>query len=98
MVVSIVSCNCDEGARLFLPALVLLDALAYSAVSHSSNSFLCLFFVLLKLLANFLSVFYHIVSDFPEPSIYLLVFLFVVGKILPETLLLVSLAIFCLKF
>ena len=48
MVLSIVSCNCDEGARLFLPALVLLDPLAYSAVSHFSNSFLCLFCVSLS--------------------------------------------------
>ena len=43
MVLSIVSCNCDEGAWLFLPLLVLLASLASSALSQSSNSSLCLF-------------------------------------------------------
>ena len=52
MVLSIVSCNCDEGAWLFLPVVVLLAPLAFSAVSHSSTSFLCLF-CFFKLVANF---------------------------------------------
>ena len=38
MILSIASCNCDEGAWLFLPVLVLLAPLAFSAVSHFSNS------------------------------------------------------------
>ena len=39
---SIVSCNCDEGAWLFLfPGTV--SSLAFSALSQSSNSSLCLF-------------------------------------------------------
>ena len=41
MVLSIISCNCDEGDWLFLPVLVLLAPLAFSAVSHFSKSFLC---------------------------------------------------------
>ena len=53
MMLSIVSCNCDEGAWLFLPVLVLLAPLAFSALSQSSDSSLCLFCVFFKLVANF---------------------------------------------
>ena len=35
MVLSIVSCNYDEGAWLFLSVLVLLAPLAFSALSQS---------------------------------------------------------------
>ena len=48
MVHSFVSCNCDEGAWFFLPVLVLLATLAFSSLSHSSNSFLCFFCVSLS--------------------------------------------------
>ena len=43
MVLSIVSSNGNEGAWLFLPVLVLLVPLAFSALSQSSNSSFCLF-------------------------------------------------------
>ena len=36
----VISCNCDEGAWLFHPVLVLL-APWLSLLSHSSDSFLC---------------------------------------------------------
>ena len=52
MVLSIVSCNCDEGAWLFVPVLVLLAPLGFSAVTS-------LFFISL-LGANFpLSILPH---------------------------------------
>ena len=60
MVLSIVSCNCNGGAWLFLPVLVLLAPLGFSAVSHSSKTFLCLFFVSLSYKQNFpFSIFPH---------------------------------------
>ena len=80
MVLSIVCCNCDEGAWL-LPVLALLAPLAFSALSQSSNSYLCLF-CFLKLVANFpFTILPHCV--WPSWTKHLLVF-FIVGKILPN--------------
>ena len=51
MVLSIVSCNCDEDAWLFLPVLVLLAPLAFSAVTIL-KFFLVLILCFFKLVAN----------------------------------------------
>ena len=65
----------DEGAWLILPVLVLLAPLAFSALSQSSNSSLCLLCFFKLVSALFLTFLNQAFAG---------VFLFIVGKILQD--------------